>query len=167
MILATVQVELPEITQGPPGTPGAGIVTAHWSQTYAPGHNTMSADWSASGIKLEATSSSAGDRFIVEVAGVVGHSTTVGTHVPLEVRRNGVVIRSAGIEQHSAVYIPTSTICVPFVMAVPDVPGTVGTVTYELWWKSFSGSAYLGRRASEFTTIRVATSITVTRMLPA
>lgn len=165
MILAQVHVELPEILQGPPGPPGAGIVTGHWSQTYQPGHNTMSPDWIASGIKLDVTAQNVTDRFVIEVAGVVGHSTTVGTHVPFEVRRNGAVIRPAGIEQHSAVYIPTSTICVPFVMAVPDQPNTIGLVTYELWWRSFSGSAYLGRRASEFTIVRVATSITVTRML--
>jgi hypothetical protein len=148
-----------------PGYPPVlnGIVSAQWAQSFAPGQNTMSADYVASGVYLDAVALSETDRFEIDIAGKAGHSTG-STHIQMIVKRDAVSMVPVGAQQNAAPFVISNSMTADFSIMLNDAPGAIGIFRYELFWKSYGGgSAYLGRRASDAAIILVPTTIRIRR----
>lgn len=135
-------------------TPRVGANVAVTEDTT--NRSTTSTSYTASGVSVSLVHPlrSTASRVKWSISGAVGHGD--GTPITtIEVRRGSTSITPAGVNGHIDMRNlensagSESSVVAPFAYFSTDTPGAVAQPTYEIYWKTDAGTAYLGRRGGD------------------
>lgn len=144
---------------------GAGFQTIQTVDTT--NRSTASTSYVTSSVSASITPASATNRVLVTVQANVGFSAPLICDFTLD--RSGTLLTPSGVNSFVSLRPSDSTPdaqVIPLSFSFIDSPATTSARTYSLFWKTSTGTLYLGRRGSD-TSIDTVSAIITLQELPA
>lgn len=125
--------------------------------------STTSTSYVSSSISVTITPSSNTSKVRISCFGIAGTSLAGGGFLSLTLYRDGVDLTPSGVNGMTEVVLTSSGFVATFAFDYIDSPATTSATTYTLYFKTASGTGYIGRRGVD-TTVDAPTFITATEI---
>lgn len=108
--------------------------------------STTSASMTSSGVSVSITPTSNTSRILLFFTAMTGNSTAGATANRFAFFRSTTDLTPAGNTEFAVGYLTNNPVIIPVSMSYIDSPATTSATTYNIYWLTAGGTAYLGRR---------------------